>query len=139
MTGSKDTGFLFKRIGGLDDIRAAAGPLAGRKKDKALRPKRFYREAAPRGEVIRDGAGGHVPQARQRHVRQKLARFRRQADPPQPPLLISLQVDQLSLGLDPDDDGARLVAAEPAQALEAHVGWRTTDLSERLGDIARGR
>ena len=47
---------LAQRIGGLNDIGSAAGPIAGRKEDETLGPERFRRKRAARSEVVGDAA-----------------------------------------------------------------------------------
>ena len=70
-------------------------------------------------------------------MRRELAGFRGEPDPPQPALLLGLKLDQRRLGPNPGNDGARPVAAEPAEPVEAHGHGRPAEFVEGLGNVVR--
>ena len=108
-----------------------------------LRPSKgpAPRARADLAEGLVDVASGarvdDAAQPRERHVGRSICASRARAPMRlKPPLLFSLQIHQRRVRLHLGDDRARLVAAEPAQSLEANERLRPADLAERLLDVS---
>ena len=130
---------LAERIGRLNDIGSAARSVAGRIEDEALGGERSRQQRSARGEIVRDRrlsrrrAAGPASHAAYICGSRAQRRCASSAAPVRPADSISAAL-RLHLG----DDRARLVAAEPAQSLEANRRLRPADVAQRLGDVARG-